>query len=712
MSKKKYCVYNTSRETFLSLGVHAADTAALRLRGLLGKLRLTTEDGLWVVPSRGVHTLGLLFPLDLIYLDTDCRVIHMQESFQPFGVAPLIAQAASVLQLATHSIYSSHTQLGDKMLICVAEEMEQRLKHGIVAEPPLESVIAEKIAIGPLSLLVRPFAGRSGVDRKASQSEPDLSLVAALEMAIGDAGGSSATEVETSVKTTARKPTTQHHRSSLRNRSSTSHDSVGDRPGSSGDGSTWRPGLMTAVTALKESSVAASAQPAPAPKPEITPVSADSKVMQGETGVTDGKPAHTENKTLRQMPTRLVSGARGAAIDTSPRLSHARRKEDVERVEPRHDGHSSAALAMPLRKHEHPNQSVGTHMVRDDSKDVSQFFRIDEVLLKISNVHDGKSGGVCVLKTSHSESVTDRPVETGAVLQQDGPPAPFQLSDHGAKVPIDATSEADRKQVQPPSVSSSNLPAESSIRVKADPSVPVSHNLVEKVTVPDVTNSHLISTREPERPPSNAMIEDEKRLAFELLAKESNFSSSVPNSFENSKQPLNVVAPEAELSTASLSGCTGEIEADVQEVILAPNTVPEAEGRGRVNKWYQRLFHKDRRRKDRRPVDNLIAYFWSGGQTAPQSVRDISETGFYLETDERWYPGTVIRMTLQQDSTGDEAERDAIAVESMAVRQDENGVGLRFVLPDADKGDLPVNANFDGAGSKELKAFLARFLGK
>jgi len=130
MHNRKYCIYNTTRETFLSLGVDAADTALARLKGLIGRLKLATDDGLWVVPSRGVHTIGVPFPLDLVYLDADSRVIHTLESFSPFRIAPLIAQAASVLQLPTHTIYSSHTQLGDRMLICMANEMQNRLIMG------------------------------------------------------------------------------------------------------------------------------------------------------------------------------------------------------------------------------------------------------------------------------------------------------------------------------------------------------------------------------------------------------------------------------------------------------------------------------------------------------------------------------------------------------------------------------------------------------
>jgi uncharacterized membrane protein (UPF0127 family) len=130
MKRKTYCVYNRTRECFLSLEVKAADTIFSRLRGLIGRLKLRSDEGLWVVPSRGIHTLGLLFPLDLIYLDENNRVIHMVEYFPSFRIGPLKTRAESVLELPTHTIYSSHTQPGDELVICVAEEMEDRLRMG------------------------------------------------------------------------------------------------------------------------------------------------------------------------------------------------------------------------------------------------------------------------------------------------------------------------------------------------------------------------------------------------------------------------------------------------------------------------------------------------------------------------------------------------------------------------------------------------------
>ena len=142
MQRQKYCVYNKTRESFLSLGVTAANTTFTRLRGLIGRFTLRSDEGIWMIPSSGIHTIGVMVPLDLIYLDEQHRVIHLIEHFPSFRIAPLRSQSESVLELPTHTIYSSQTQVGDELLLCVAEEMEKYLGQ-VAARAEVPHLITE-----------------------------------------------------------------------------------------------------------------------------------------------------------------------------------------------------------------------------------------------------------------------------------------------------------------------------------------------------------------------------------------------------------------------------------------------------------------------------------------------------------------------------------------------------------------------------------------
>jgi hypothetical protein len=123
--KRTLCVFNRNRVSFLALRVAPADTLLLRLEGLLGRIRLKPDDGIWLTPSRGIHTFGMLFAIDLIYLDAANRVIHLIEHLGPFRISPIRIKCASILELPSRAIFASNTQIGDDLLICTPEEMSQ-----------------------------------------------------------------------------------------------------------------------------------------------------------------------------------------------------------------------------------------------------------------------------------------------------------------------------------------------------------------------------------------------------------------------------------------------------------------------------------------------------------------------------------------------------------------------------------------------------------
>ncbi|MDR3750935.1 MAG: hypothetical protein P4K94_05555 [Terracidiphilus sp.] len=129
MESRKQCAYNHTRECFLGLEINAADISFANLTDTLAKLALKSGEGLWLTPFRGFPETGMSVPVDLIYLDEANLVIDVVESFPTFRVDPSSRQASSVLILPTHSIYSSQTQSGDLLVICVAEEMEHRLEE-------------------------------------------------------------------------------------------------------------------------------------------------------------------------------------------------------------------------------------------------------------------------------------------------------------------------------------------------------------------------------------------------------------------------------------------------------------------------------------------------------------------------------------------------------------------------------------------------------
>lgn len=110
-------VYNKSKETFLSFRVRVADSVLSRLVGLLGRKSLKPDGGVWIVPANSIHTIGMLFSFDLVMIDRDFRVVNVKEMVRPFRVVWPKLRAESVLELPTHTIFRSRTQVGDQLVI-------------------------------------------------------------------------------------------------------------------------------------------------------------------------------------------------------------------------------------------------------------------------------------------------------------------------------------------------------------------------------------------------------------------------------------------------------------------------------------------------------------------------------------------------------------------------------------------------------------------
>lgn len=110
---------NRTQDKCLASSLAVADTHWTRLRGLLG---LRSSDfgngrGLWIVPCHGVHTLGMGFAIDVIYLDRSMNVIHVQSDLRPWRFAAVRANAASVLELPCRTILETATTVGDRIEI-------------------------------------------------------------------------------------------------------------------------------------------------------------------------------------------------------------------------------------------------------------------------------------------------------------------------------------------------------------------------------------------------------------------------------------------------------------------------------------------------------------------------------------------------------------------------------------------------------------------
>lgn len=109
--------FNRTRTTYLATELLVASTHWSRFRGLMATdaARFRRGQGLWIVPCHGVHTFAMRFPIDVLYLDQEKIVIHIEDSLKPWRMAAIRARAASVLELPSGMVEETKTTVGDQV---------------------------------------------------------------------------------------------------------------------------------------------------------------------------------------------------------------------------------------------------------------------------------------------------------------------------------------------------------------------------------------------------------------------------------------------------------------------------------------------------------------------------------------------------------------------------------------------------------------------
>jgi hypothetical protein len=105
-----------------------------------------------------------------------------------------------------------------------------------------------------------------------------------------------------------------------------------------------------------------------------------------------------------------------------------------------------------------------------------------------------------------------------------------------------------------------------------------------------------------------------------------------------------------------------------------------------LRSWFERAFPADpvskQSRPERREVPGLEALHWTGSSPGLDIVRNISSTGMYIVTRERWQPGEVNPIRLVYPELSDDSPEHQVTIQTKAVRWGEDGMGLSFILPE------------------------------
>ncbi len=108
-------ILNTSKNTVIARNVRFADTFWTRMKGLLGRRSISSEEALVITKCQSIHMFFMRFAIDAIFVDGKDRVVGLVENIKPFCLSPIFLRSKYVIELRAGTIAATKTALRDQL---------------------------------------------------------------------------------------------------------------------------------------------------------------------------------------------------------------------------------------------------------------------------------------------------------------------------------------------------------------------------------------------------------------------------------------------------------------------------------------------------------------------------------------------------------------------------------------------------------------------
>jgi hypothetical protein len=108
-------IRNRTTDVMLATRARVAQDFWSRLKGLIGARTLRDGEGLVIMPCRSIHTMFMAFPIDVIYVDAEHRIVDIELDLQPWKLSLPRRRSHYVIELPAGTVISTGTAVGDHL---------------------------------------------------------------------------------------------------------------------------------------------------------------------------------------------------------------------------------------------------------------------------------------------------------------------------------------------------------------------------------------------------------------------------------------------------------------------------------------------------------------------------------------------------------------------------------------------------------------------
>ncbi len=109
-------VVNERSGAVLAQSLVSAHDSQSRRKGWLGRTVAPKGEAIWILPCEAIHCFFMHFPIDVVFLDRNFRVVQVRRAVKPWRIA-VCWKAYSVMEFAEGVVDASGTVAGDRIVL-------------------------------------------------------------------------------------------------------------------------------------------------------------------------------------------------------------------------------------------------------------------------------------------------------------------------------------------------------------------------------------------------------------------------------------------------------------------------------------------------------------------------------------------------------------------------------------------------------------------
>ncbi|MGA2775793.1 MAG: DUF192 domain-containing protein [Candidatus Omnitrophota bacterium] len=110
-------IINITKNAILADNTILAQTVLARLKGLLFRKEFRNGEALIIKPCNSIHTFFMRFPIDVIFIDSNNKIVKIRKGIKPFRATPVYFKSKFVIELPSGTAAAANTEESDQLSI-------------------------------------------------------------------------------------------------------------------------------------------------------------------------------------------------------------------------------------------------------------------------------------------------------------------------------------------------------------------------------------------------------------------------------------------------------------------------------------------------------------------------------------------------------------------------------------------------------------------